>query len=72
MPRRIPSQIAVASLFSVQTIFCVFLCLSCRVAEVARRHEGLSPKSFDSDENFKPLNTLFCREIKICRDLRNF
>ena len=42
------------------------------VAEVAQRHEGLSPKCFDSAENFKPLHTIFCREIKICRDLRNF
>ena len=28
--------------------------LSFRVAEVVRRHEGPSPKSLDSDENFKP------------------
>ena len=25
-----------------------------RVAEVVRRHEGPSPKSLDSNENFKP------------------
>ena len=35
-----------------------------RVAEVARRQEGPSPKSLDSDANFKP-NMLFCRDIKI-------
>ena len=39
-----------------------------RVAEVARRHEGSSPKSLDKDENL----TLFCRDIKICRNLRTF
>ena len=31
--------------------------------------EGPLPKSLDSDENFKPL---FCRDIKICRDLCTF
>ena len=40
-----------------------------RVEEVVRRHEGPSPKSLDSDENFKPSHTLFCRNIKICCDL---
>ena len=34
-------------------------------AEVVRRHEGPSPKSLISDKNFKPQNTLFCRDIKI-------
>ena len=34
-----------------------------RVAEVVRRHKGPPPKSLDSDENFKPEHTLFCREI---------
>ena len=32
-----------------------------RVAEVARGHEGPPPKSLNSDENFKPEHTLFCR-----------
>ena len=40
------------------------------MAEVVRRHEGPSPKSLDSDENFKPQHTIFCLNIKICRDLR--
>ena len=31
-----------------------------RVAEVAR---GPPPKSLDSDENFKPEHTLFCRKL---------
>ena len=30
------------------------LLLFVRVAEVVRRHDGLSPKSLDSDENVKP------------------
>ena len=34
------------------------------VAEVVRRHEGPSPKSLDSDENFKPGHTLFCRDLR--------
>ena len=34
-----------------------------RVAEVVRRCEGPSPKSLDSDENFKPQHTLFCSDI---------
>ena len=36
------------------------------------RYKGPSPKSLDSDENFKPQHTLFCRDIKICRNLRIF
>ena len=32
-----------------------------RVAEVAREHGWHPPKSLDSDENFKPEHTLFCR-----------
>ena len=35
-----------------------------RVAEVARGHGGPPPKSLDSDENFKPENTLFCRKLR--------
>ena len=35
-----------------------------RVAEVARGHGGPPPKSLDSDENFKPEHTLFCRELR--------
>ena len=34
------------------------------VAEVVWGHGGPSPKSLDSDENFKPKQTLFCRELK--------
>ena len=40
------------------------LIVSHRVAEVARGHEWHPPKSLDSDENFKPEHTLFCRELK--------
>ena len=29
-----------------------------------RRHERPSPKSLDSDKNFKPEPTLFCRELR--------
>ena len=35
-----------------------------RVAEVVRGHGGPPPKSLDSDENFKPKHTLFCRELR--------
>ena len=35
-----------------------------RVAEVVRGHRGPSPKSLDSDENFKPKQTLFCRKLR--------
>ena len=43
-----------------------------RVAEVVRRCEGPSPKSLDSDKILKPQHTLFCRDVKIFRDLRTF
>ena len=35
-----------------------------RVAEVAREHGWHPPKSLDSDKNFKPKHTLFCRELR--------
>ena len=35
-----------------------------RVAEVAREQGWHPPKSLDSDENFKPEHTLFCRELR--------
>ena len=35
-----------------------------RVADVAREHGWHPPKSLDSDENFKPEHTLFCRELR--------
>ena len=35
-----------------------------RVAEVAQEHGWHPPKSLDSDENFKPGHTLFCRELR--------
>ena len=38
--------------------------LSSRVAEVAREHGCHPPKSLDSDENFKPEHTLFCRKLR--------
>ena len=34
------------------------------MAEVAREHGWHPPKSLDSDENFKPEHTLFCRELR--------
>ena len=35
-----------------------------RVAEVVQGHREPLPKSLDSDENFKPKHTLFCRELR--------
>ena len=35
-----------------------------RVVEVVRGHGGPPPKSWDSDENFKPEHTLFCRKLR--------
>ena len=35
-----------------------------RVAEVVQGHGGLPSKSLDSDENFKPKHTLFCRKLR--------
>ena len=35
-------------------------------------HEGPSSKSLDSDENFKPKHTLFCRELKFTHFLEIF
>ena len=38
-----------------------------------RRHDGPSPESLVSDENFTlSLFTLFCRDIQSCRDLSTF
>ena len=37
---------------------------STRVAEVVQGHGGPLPKSLDSDENFKPEHTLFCRKFR--------
>ena len=37
---------------------------STRVAKVVQGHGGPLPKSLDSDENFKPEHTLFCRELR--------
>ena len=34
------------------------------MAKVARGHRGPPQKSLDSDENFKPENTLFCNELR--------
>ena len=42
------------------------------MAEVVRRHEGPSPKSLDSDENFKLQHMLYFRNIMFCRDLCTF
>ena len=33
------------------------------MAEVVRGYRGPPPKSLDSDENFKPEHTLFCRKL---------
>ena len=35
-----------------------------RVPEVVRGHGGPLPKSLDSDKNFKPGHTLFCRDLR--------
>ena len=35
-----------------------------RVAEVTREDGWHPPKSLDSDKNFKPEHTLFCRELR--------
>ena len=42
------------------------------MAEVVRRCEEPSLKSLDSDDNLKTLNTLFCRDIKVCPDFHTF
>ena len=34
------------------------------MAEVVREHGWHPPKSLDSDENFKPEHTLFCRQLR--------
>ena len=47
----------------IKCSFDVFV-LHGRVAEVAREHGWHPPKSLDSDENFKPQHTLFCRELR--------
>ena len=38
--------------------------VSGRVAEVARKRGWHPPKSLDSDDNFKPEHTPFCRELR--------
>ena len=43
-----------------------------RVAEVVRKHEGPSPKSWKLDESFKHYHTLHCQENKNCHNLRTF
>ena len=45
-------------------IYLPFIFIPVRVAEVAREHGWHLPKSLDSDENFKPEHTLFCRELR--------
>ena len=37
-----------------------------------RGHGGPPPERLDLDKNFKPEHTLFCRDIKICRDKSTF
>ena len=43
-----------------------------RVAEVAQRPKGPSPKSVNFDGNFKTYYKLFCRDIKIHGNLQCF
>ena len=43
-----------------------------RVAEVARSRREPSLKSLDWDKKLKPWLTVFCRDIKICRELRGY
>ena len=38
--------------------------LKCRVAGVAQARKRHLTKSLDSDENFKPEHTLFCRKLR--------
>ena len=49
--------------FSSSPVAC-FTSVNIRVAEVAGEHGWHSPKSLDSDENFKPDHTLFCRKLR--------
>ena len=44
----------------------------CNLAGLQKLRGQHLPKDLDSDENFKPQYSLFCRDIKICRDLRTF
>ena len=43
-----------------------------RVPEVARSRREPSLKSLDWDKKLKPWLTVFCRDIKICRELRGY
>jgi len=60
-----------ASLFKVKNLLAkkpgaalVHIHNASRVAEVAREHGWHPLKRLDSDENFKPEHTLFCRELR--------
>ena len=55
---------AAAHLFRLPTTQVATICSTTRVAEVVRGNGGPPPKSLDSDENFKPEHTLFCRELR--------
>ena len=65
-PRRIDNQKGFVGLLEIFLIWSGLItkCMRIRVAEVAREHGWHPPKSLDSDENFKPEHTLFCRELR--------
>ena len=49
---------------AISVVSSVILDVKIRVEGVARTRERRSPKSLDSDKNFKPEHTLFCRELR--------
>ena len=50
----------------------VGLCPTYSRAERQKLREVPSPKNLDLDKNLKPKHSLFCCDIKNCRDLRTF
>ena len=60
----IPKNISEVVKTLLQSITLLSPSLHSRVAEVAQEHGWHLLKSLDSDENFKPEHTLFCRELR--------
>ena len=52
--------------YFASSLIMIYIVIVIRVAEVVRGHGagGPPPKSLDSDENFKPEHTPFCRELR--------
>ena len=50
--------------FKLFYVVYIYSILYSRVAEVAREHRWHLQKSLDTDENFKPEHTLFCRKLR--------